>query len=656
MQSYAKRCCGCKNGSCLDGPTPCPHVDAQGFRIGAKRKLEPSKDGTIATDLETGELFHVRSNKKGKWLAPVFSDTKLTKERCMMVLSMIPEIDYHSQMDWTNFKCVSSSVVKVKCTRCGWDCESRVPNIYNGAGFGCYCSGKCKWNTMSGYQFVRSLLDTTAFETFDTAHITWEWWQENCTGNNTILVAKCKVCTEECSSDLCTLARFKRFSLCKCCGSNPKALRWKLRTGYDRMMGILALEYPNQDRSTLTWDLWQVDVFNAHSHITLVCKVCGWSTTSRINDIAHGYGFACDCTCGRWCSAEGHTKMVKHLESLLPNVKIPTWNLWQVDVVNRSSKIKLTCKACDWSSTHKISSIYHETPFVCRCSEHGRWAGELGHGRMVAFLAKGSKLELVSTLLEWQGADVDAHFKAKFRCKVCGACALAQLSQVHSGCGVSCKCKLVWIGAEGFDKMQRTLSSLRPHLKLQTTKDVWVEQVVTGNDIVSVQCLLCDQFGELPIYRIAHHGGFKCGCRNKTEMKLEEWLKKQFAGNTIDTQFRDGTCRDARSLSFDFVIHFPQRIFIELDGPQHFVDINFFNGQSNDKTIEHDLIKEEWVKSQGWCMVRVLQEDVWADRLGWDSFLKKSIAQIQADPTPRIIRPDAPEYLGGPYHDARRLT
>ena len=64
--STAKRYCGCENGSCLDGPTPCPHVDAEGFRIGAKRRLKRTNDGL--RDIDDGNVF--KEARKGH-LVPV---------------------------------------------------------------------------------------------------------------------------------------------------------------------------------------------------------------------------------------------------------------------------------------------------------------------------------------------------------------------------------------------------------------------------------------------------------------------------------------------------------------------------------------------------------------------------------------------------------
>ena len=67
---------------------------------------------------------------------------------------------------------------------------------------------------------------------------------------------------------------------------------------------------------------------------------------------------------------------------------------------------------------------------------------------------------------------------------------------------------------------------------------------------------------------------------------------------------------------------------------------HFSNG-----TCERDLLKEEWAISKGLSVVRVLQEDVWNDRLGWDRYVTDKIEAARLG-EPRVFTLDAPEYHG----------
>lgn len=50
-----------------------------------------------------------------------------------------------------------------------------------------------------------------------------------------------------------------------------------------------------------------------------------------------------------------------------------------------------------------------------------------------------------------------------------------------------------------------------------------------------------------------------------------------------------------------------------------------------------------WAIGDGISVVRVLQEDVWDDKLDWQGWLAKSIKAAQSG-EPRVIVPVAPEY------------
>ena len=49
----------------------------------------------------------------------------------------------------------------------------------------------------------------------------------------------------------------------------------------------------------------------------------------------------------------------------------------------------------------------------------------------------------------------------------------------------------------------------------------------------------------------------------------------------------------------------------------------------------------------------MLQQDAWEDLNGWEGYLRTSIESLLPSPTPRIVRPVAPEYLSGVYADCR---
>ena len=101
-----------------------------------------------------------------------------------------------------------------------------------------------------------------------------------------------------------------------------------------------------------------------------------------------------------------------------------------------------------------------------------------------------------------------------------------------------------------------------------------------------------------------------------------------------------------------------ERAIIELDG--NIAGGHFDDTPGNDCPVR-DLEKEEWALAHGWQVIRVLQEDVWRDRNGWDNYLHTELARWAARRAAgqlpgKAITPQAPEYLGGVYKRLRSIV
>ena len=81
-------------------------------------------------------------------------------------------------------------------------------------------------------------------------------------------------------------------------------------------------------------------------------------------------------------------------------------------------------------------------------------------------------------------------------------------------------------------------------------------------------------------------------------------------------------------------------MLIELDGAQHFWShLKYYTVSA----CERDLLKEKWAIAKGLSVVRVLQEDVWNERNGWETWLTEKIEAARSG-EPRVFTPGAPEY------------
>ncbi len=116
-------------------------------------------------------------------------------------------------------------------------------------------------------------------------------------------------------------------------------------------------------------------------------------------------------------------------------------------------------------------------------------------------------------------------------------------------------------------------------------------------------------------------------CKNKTERKLFEILKKDFP--EIKYQFKKDWCKNLttnRKLPYDFALE-KLNIIIELDGRQHFNQVS--NWISPDKQYERDMYKMTCANNNGYSIIRITQEDVYNDTFNWYKILKESIELIK---------------------------
>jgi very-short-patch-repair endonuclease len=92
------------------------------------------------------------------------------------------------------------------------------------------------------------------------------------------------------------------------------------------------------------------------------------------------------------------------------------------------------------------------------------------------------------------------------------------------------------------------------------------------------------------------------------------------------TQFKQDWCKRTNHLPFDFCI-LEYKIIIELDGPQHFIQIS--NWASPEEQQENDKYKEECANQNGYSVIRLLQEDVFYDTYDWVKELCEAIEKVK---------------------------
>jgi len=124
-------------------------------------------------------------------------------------------------------------------------------------------------------------------------------------------------------------------------------------------------------------------------------------------------------------------------------------------------------------------------------------------------------------------------------------------------------------------------------------------------------------------YDSVNRGTWCPKCVNKTEQKLYESLSSIYP--MLETQYKVDWCKNISYLPFDFVLKL-LKIIIELDGPQHFIQVS--NWKSPEETQKVDLYKMKCANDNEFSVIRILQEDVYYDNCDWLSELVTSIKKI----------------------------
>ena len=138
-------------------------------------------------------------------------------------------------------------------------------------------------------------------------------------------------------------------------------------------------------------------------------------------------------------------------------------------------------------------------------------------------------------------------------------------------------------------------------------------------------CYNCNLDFETRPYSIVFLKSWCPHCINKTELKLHKQLLSIY--QNVISQFKQEWCKKSVLLPFDFCI--PEyKIIIELDGPQHFIQI--MNWDSPDKQQENDKFKEECANNNGYSVIRLLQEDVMNDTYDWVKELCDAIEEVKS--------------------------
>lgn len=144
---------------------------------------------------------------------------------------------------------------------------------------------------------------------------------------------------------------------------------------------------------------------------------------------------------------------------------------------------------------------------------------------------------------------------------------------------------------------------------------------INNNTIIILNCIKHGDFMQQPYVHLLNHG---CpSCVNKTEFLFLQKIQEFYP--TLKKQYKVEWCKNKNCLPFDFVIE-ELKIIIEIDGPQHFVQLAKWTSPEIQK--EKDKFKINCANENGFSVIRLLQIDILKDNFDWIEELKLSISKI----------------------------
>lgn len=149
-----------------------------------------------------------------------------------------------------------------------------------------------------------------------------------------------------------------------------------------------------------------------------------------------------------------------------------------------------------------------------------------------------------------------------------------------------------------------------------------------GDTIIWLNCGVCKK----PFKSCAKSVDKGCGCgfcKNKTEKKIEKMLKLHNVNAHHEFKPPEFVSDELKRKRFDFYIE-QNKIIIELDGEQHFIQVKLFK-KPLAEVQELDRLKMQEANKHGYSFIRIYQPDVHFNRYEWDSKIIQSIEKIIKD-------------------------
>ncbi len=157
---------------------------------------------------------------------------------------------------------------------------------------------------------------------------------------------------------------------------------------------------------------------------------------------------------------------------------------------------------------------------------------------------------------------------------------------------------------------------------------------VYKNTHTSVECICKDGHECYPLPHSIQQGSGMCGiCKYKTEKILIEYCSTLC---NASSQFSPEWCININTkYHFRYDVLLFDKLIIELDGGQHFKDVEHWNSISSE-VQSRDVYKMKKAFDNGYSLLRLSQEEVWKNKIDWKQIIKDCLEELETDSSPKI--------------------
>ena len=393
---------------------------------------------------------------------------------------------------------------------------------------------------------------------------------------------------------------------------------------------------------------------------------CGHSFESRICEVVAGSSYCPFCSNSRLCGMES-CDMCRERSLFSADLLGLTW------VVEKNAPLTLLDVAKQsniwfWF-THDCGHVFQAMPYSivgqkCGCpfcaEFNSRLCGKLDC--QVCFSRSIASVELsalswhptknlptirenvhkVSNLAFWFVCNFCSH---DVQVQICGAANAKKCKHCSDSKWVHCGDKTCSICVPRSIVMQEQYQ----YLSSKNDENVWMLALHSEVSVI-YDCPLCKHEYVARVASVTL--GTWCKCKkNKTEAKVFSAIKEMFPTRDVQKSLYVDWCRNpltGKCLPFDICID--DKIFIEVDGEQHFMEKKMFSASSLESRKARDIEKMRFALKNGRRIIRIFQIDAWHDKLDWRAELK---ALVNSDVLKFSFVPTKNETVKAVYEEQR---